>query len=227
MARRPNFGHEKRQKDIKKQQKRDEKAERKRARREAGEGDLHARLTALFAEGWQIWDRFSLEPREHDFHPFVPADYEVVLAALLPYQDSGAKFLEWGSANGVISIMADLLGCDACGIELDAGLVATARELAEKFGSGARFVEGSFLPAGYEWQATGGDGRLATIGEGPSGYRELGRHLDEFDMVFAFPWGGEEPMMLDLMRCYGRADARLMLNTVNEGIKTYQGGRLV
>ena len=31
--------------------------------------------------------------------------------------------------------------------------------------------------------------------------------------------------MLDLMRTYGRADARLFLNTVNEGIKTYQGGR--
>ncbi|MGH7593953.1 MAG: hypothetical protein ACRELE_08905 [Gemmatimonadales bacterium] len=227
MARRSNFGHEKRQKDIKKQAKRDEKAERKRAKREAGGEDLRTRLNALFAEGWQIWERFSLEPREHDFHPFVPADYEVVLETLLPYQGSGAKFLEWGSATGVITIMADLLGLDASGIELDATLVITARGLAEKSGSDARFAGGSFLPAGYEWHSPGGDGRLATIGDGPSGYRELGHHLDEFDIVFAFPWGGEEPMMLDLMRCYGRADATLYLNTVNDGIRTYRGGRLV
>ena len=224
MARRPNFGHEKRQKDLKKQEKRDEKAERKRARREAAGGDLRAPLTALFAEGWELWDRFSGQPREHDFHPFVPADYEVVLETLLPLRGSGATFLEWGSATGVITIMADLLGLDASGIELDPELVATARGLAERYGSDARFAEGSFLPAGYEWKSTGGDGRLATIGDGPSGYRELGRHLDEFDIVFAFPWGGEEPMMLDLMRTYGRSDARLFLNTVNDGIRGYLGG---
>jgi hypothetical protein len=227
VARRPNFGHEKRQKDIKKKEKREEKAARRLARREVGGEDLRARLTALFAEGWQVWERFSVEPREHDFHPFVPADYEVVLETLLPYRETGGKFLEWGSATGVISIMADLLGFESFGIELDAELVVTARALAEKYGSGAQFAEGSFLPAGYEWQSTGGDGRLATIGEGPSGYRELGHHLDEFDVVFAFPWGGEEPMMLDLMRTYGRADAKLFLNTVNEGIKIYQGGRLM
>ena len=36
MARKPNFGFEKRQKDIKKQQKREEKAEKKRLRALAG-----------------------------------------------------------------------------------------------------------------------------------------------------------------------------------------------
>lgn len=227
MARRPNFGHEKRQKDLKKKEKREEKAERKRARREVGSDELRTRLTELFAEGWQLWDRFSVAPREHDFHPFVPADYEVVLESLMPYRDTGGTFLEWGSATGVISIMADLLGFEACGIELDPELVKTARELAARYGSAAQFVEGSFLPAGYEWKSGAGDRRLATIGEGSSGYRELGRHLDEFDFVFAFPWGGEEPMMLDLMKTYGRPDALLFLNTVNEGIKTYRNDRLV
>jgi hypothetical protein len=37
MARRANYGFEKRQKEVKKQQKRDEKAEKKRLRREGGE----------------------------------------------------------------------------------------------------------------------------------------------------------------------------------------------
>ena len=37
MARRANYGFEKRQKEVKKQQKRDEKAEKKRLRREGGD----------------------------------------------------------------------------------------------------------------------------------------------------------------------------------------------
>jgi hypothetical protein len=39
VARRPNFGFEKRQKDIKKQQKRDEKAAKKRLKQELAAGD--------------------------------------------------------------------------------------------------------------------------------------------------------------------------------------------
>ena len=123
--------------------------------------------------------------------------------------------------------MADLLGFQAFGIELDKELVQIARELAVRGNSGATFARGSFLPQGYRFRPPDGDGRLATIGQGPSGYLEMGHHLDEFDLVFAFPWGGEEPMMLDLMRAYGRPDAHLLLNTVNDGVRVYRDGRLV
>ncbi|MSR03024.1 MAG: class I SAM-dependent methyltransferase [Gemmatimonadetes bacterium] len=186
---------------------------------------LRARVEALCTEGWAVWDQFALEVREHHFHPFVAADYEVVLAALLPHRGPGRRFLEWGSATGVITIMADLLGFEAYGIELDSSLVATARRLAEKFDSRARFAAGSFLPTGYRWQPSDGDGRTGTVGTGPSGYLQLGYALDDFDVVFGYPWGGEEPMMLDLMKTYGRSDGLLLLHTVNDGVKTYRNGR--
>lgn len=189
------------------------------------ESALEARLEALCTEGWAVWDRFAIEVRERHFHPFVAADYEVVLKALLPHRGPGLRFLEWGSATGVITIMADLLGFEACGIELDSSLVATARDLAERFHSGARFVAGSFLPTGYRWQPSNGDGRTGTVGTGTSGYPQLGYALDDFDVVFGYPWGGEEALMLDLMRSYGRADALLLLHTVNDGVKSYRGGR--
>ena len=188
---------------------------------------LEARLEALCTEGWAIWDRFAIEVREQHFHPFVAADYEVVLKALSAHRGPGLRFLEWGSASGVITIMADLLGFEAYGIELDSSLVGTARALAEKFGSGARFAAGSFLPTGYRWQPSDGDGRTGTVGTGMSGYLQLGRSLDDFDVVFGYPWGGEEAMMLDLMASYGRADALLLLHTVNDGVKAYRGGREV
>jgi hypothetical protein len=181
---------------------------------------LRARLTALFDDGWEIWEQFDREVRGRRWHPFIPADYESVLEALLPLRRPGLRFLEWGSASGVITIAADMLGFEAYGIELDAELVSMARHLAERVGSNARFAAGSFLPTGYHW----GDGRTGTIGEGESGYLALGRPLEDFDVVFGYPWDGEAPMMLDLMRRYGAADAVFLLNRPN-GVKVYQAGR--
>jgi len=151
----------------------------------------------------------------------------VVCQALLPWRRPGLRFLEWGSATGVITIMADLLGFEASGIELDASLVTTAHGLARQFDSRARFVAGSFLPTGYQWRPRGGDGRTGTLGTGPSGYLQLGRSLDEFDLVFGYPWDGEEPMMLDVMASYGRPDAVLLLHSANGGVTAYRGGRLL
>lgn len=188
---------------------------------------LRVRLLDLCHEGWEIWDRFSRSRDPDEFHPFIAAEYEVVLDALIPFRGEGLTFLEWGSATGVITILADFLGFQAYGIELDGELVAVARELATRHGSNATFAHGSFIPQGYRWRPRDGDCRMGTVGQGPSGYLELGRHLDEFDVVFAFPWGGEEPLMLDLMSAYGREDGLLLLNTVNQGVQAYRRGKLL
>jgi hypothetical protein len=187
---------------------------------------VRSRIRALLAEGWEIFERFDREVRQKGFHPFVAADYERVLEALLPLRAPGLRFLEWGSATGVVTIMADLLGFEAYGIELDAGLVDVAQRLAKQFESDARFVTGSFLPAGYKWRPANGDGRLGTIGVGVSAYPTLGHALDDFDVVYAYPWDGEAPMMLDLMRTYGSAKARFLLNG-DEGVQIYRNGRRV
>lgn len=175
-------------------------------------------------DGWEIWERFDREVRQRDFHPFVPADYDAVLRTLLPLRAPGLRFLEWGSATGVITIMADLLGFEAYGIELDPALVEIARGLAARHGSGARFAAGSFLPAGYRWRARDGDERLGTIGRGASGYQLLGRPLEDFDLVYGYPWNGEEAMMVDLMKHYGGSGARLLLHG-GDGGTIYRGGR--
>jgi hypothetical protein len=70
-----------------------------------------------------------------------------------------------------------------------------------------------------------GDRRTGTIGDGPSGYLALGRALEDFDVVFGYPWDGEAPLMLDLMRRYGRPDAVLLLNDTVHGVRAYPGGR--
>ena len=96
-----------------------------------------------------IFDRFYRQVRDRRFHPFVAAEYELVLEALRAHAKPGLRFLEWGSASGVITVMADLLGYEAYGIEIDSSLVETAIALAARFDSKAQFVSARFLPAGY------------------------------------------------------------------------------
>ena len=188
---------------------------------------LRARLSDLCTEGWAFFERFDREVREREFHSFIASEYEVVLEALMAHRAPGLTFLELGSASGVITIMADLLGYDASGIEIDTSLVGTARALAARFGSNARFVAGSFFPAGHSFRTKEGDGRTGTMGAGISAYLELGKALDDFDVVFGYPWGGEEPVMFDLMKRYGNPDGLLLLHGVNDGVKGYRGGKQV
>lgn len=178
----------------------------------------------MCTEGWALWERFDLEVRGREFHSFVAADYDVVLRALIAHRDPGKRFLELGSATGVITILADLLGFEAYGIELDSSLVATARSLATRFDSQARFVTGSFLPSGYRWEPGLSIWTEETTGIGQSGYLELGLALDDFDVVFGYPWGGEAAMMQDLMKKYGRRDGLLLLNDVNDGVRAFRPG---
>ena len=186
---------------------------------------LLARIAELQEEGQEIFHRFDREVRLNEWHPFVPADYPTVMRALLPLQNQGLRFLEWGSGTGVITIMADLLGYEAYGIEIDPELTTIARDLARRFNSNASFATGSYLPAGYIWRAQDGDRRLGTIGIAESAYPELGHPLDDFDVVYGYPWEGEEPVMHDLMRKRGARDAVLLLNGTH-GVRVFKGGKL-
>jgi len=182
---------------------------------------LRARIERVCEEGRAHFERFQREVRGERWHPYIPVDYGLIQRALVPLRERGRRFLEWGSATGVVTIIADLLGFEACGIELDADLVEVARELAAEHGSGARFAAGSFIPAGYRWQPADGDARLGTIGEGSPAYEELGLELDQFDVVYGYPWAGERPMMIDLFRHRGRRGARLLVPE-NDVIHTYR-----
>lgn len=187
---------------------------------------LRERLRSLCEDGRAMWARFASEVRRDAWHPFMPGAYEVVLRRLLPLRGPDRRFLEFGSATGVITIMADLLGFEACGIEIDPDLVSSAGRLARRHDSNARFAAGSFLPAGYVWRDERGDERLGTIEIGEPGYAELGLDLHHFDVVYAYPWHGEAPVVLDLMRRRGSPEATLLLHDHTRRVDVYRGGRL-
>ena len=48
--------------------------------------------------------------------------------------------------------------------------------------------------------------------------------MEEFDVVFGYPWTGEEDVMLDVMRQYGAPDALLLLYAPDDSVRMYRGG---
>ena len=123
-------------------------------------------------------------------------------------------------------ILADMLGYEACGIEIDPWLVQRSIQLAEQFGSRATFAEGSFVPEAYQHDVEHlADDRI-TITEGASAFAELGLELDDFDLVFAYPWPGEEDWLHTMVRGHARPGAILLTYDSRDGfVETVIGDR--
>jgi len=161
----------------------------------------------LLAESERIWRSLGGDFVK-GWQGFVPASYPDVYLALKRVRDRGPRFLEWGSGIGTIAIMADMLGFESYGIEINRSLVERAEDLAERFGSGATFVEGSFIPAGYRPpRGAGGPRGLRTIRTEGDGYGALGFEIADFDVVYGYPWPGEESLFEDIFDRYARRGA--------------------
>lgn len=150
---------------------------------------------------------------------FVPSDFKTVYHALQAIADanlaSGTSLCEWGSGFGVVASLASMLEFTACGIEIDKDLVDAARRLADDFGLPVEFAQGSFIPAGgeacaeeayvdnnaeYSWLITDAD----------DGYEELQLDPEDFDVIFAYPWPGEEYLITTLFEKYAAEGALLL-----------------
>lgn len=160
------------------------------------------------------------------FHPLVHADYRRVAAALRKLRPRAEKFLEWGSGVGTISIMADLLGYEAFGIERNARMLARAEDMAERFHSQATFIQGSYVPSELQDDLQYQSADFLTTTEGDPAYEEMGEELADFDLVYAFPWPGEEELHMEIMRRSAREDALLLLYASTDGLHLFQDGEL-
>ncbi len=81
------------------------------------------------------------------FH-FIPSDYELVWRSLdaLPR----GRFCEWGSGFGIATGLAELLGFDARGIEIDDQLADASRQLFLNLGLSSQIENGDYLSSQYE-----------------------------------------------------------------------------
>lgn len=174
------------------------------------------RFDDLLLAGAEIWRDYC---NEHAgiFHRVIPADHRLAIDVLRDQRQSASTFLELGSATGVITIIADLLGFDAHGIEIEPALVETAERLAEEMDSSATFVEGSFVPLDYRDSVDLLGSDYMTPTEGADAYADMGLEIADFDLVYAYPWPGEEDWLIEMVRQHGGPRTRLMIYTVRDG----------
>tara|TARA_R110002049_G_scaffold46487_1_gene135126 strand:- start:72512 stop:73174 length:663 start_codon:yes stop_codon:yes gene_type:complete len=189
----------------------------------ASHGSLESNLLVDFGDLWsdaqKIWDRYQDTPA---FSGYVSADYLAVYRALLPLCGTGMTFLEWGSGLGVVTIMANRMGFDACGIEAESGLVEHARELSRAYAPRAVFAMGSFFPDQFVGDETVTSATGRTIRNVNSAYGEIGKQLDEFDLVYAYPWPNERMLYRSVMRECGRRGAIFLTYDSRSGMDVLQ-----
>lgn len=159
---------------------------------------------------------------------FVPSDFKTVFHALQTITDtnlaSGTSFCEWGSGFGVVTLLASMLEFAACGIEIEQELVDESRKMADDFGLPGEFVQGSFIPPGAEScvdeaYAENNAEYSWLITDAEDGYDELQLGPEDFDIVFSYPWPGEEYLITSLFEKYAAEGALLLTYNSLESVR--------
>ena len=175
-----------------------------------------ARFDDVLRRAMELWHDFCAS-RDSEFHRVIPADLPSAIEMLQEQRQYGHTFLELGSATGAITILADLIGFEAYGIEIEPALVEVAERFAHEVGSGATFVEGSFVPKEYRDEVSLLEADYMTPTEGADAYAEMGLEIADFDLVYVYPWPGEEEWLIEMLRRFGGERTRLMVYTVRDG----------
>ncbi len=149
---------------------------------------------------------------------FAPSGFATVYRSLRAIAEAklapGNSFCEWGSGFGVVALAA-MLKFRAYGIEIERGLVDASKRLADDFGLPVQFVHGSFIPPGGGAYADGPCANnnaefFGVVTDADNAYCELGLDPDDFDLVFAYPWPGEEHVIEKLFAHYAAEGALLL-----------------
>jgi hypothetical protein len=154
---------------------------------------------------------------------FVPCNFELAYFALneiiAAHLATGGRFIEWGSGIGIVACLASSVGFDAVGIQIDLTLVPMANEIARAHAIGVQFVCGSFVPEGVTPRMDWADGVAWLTTTGQDGHEELELDPDDFDVVFAYPWPGEEQVIFDLFADVAAVGALLLTYHGIDGMK--------
>ena len=152
--------------------------------------------------------------RKTQIEQFVPADYELVCQSLLWLRQSqpldGNRFLEWGCGFAIVSAIAYQLGFDVVGIEAELDLITQGRQTMKAWEIPIELFRGNFLPPGAEGLAD--DPTHPSLGHDvPCGYAAMDSELDDFSVVYSYPWPGEDEFHADVFEKYARRGAYLMM----------------
>jgi hypothetical protein len=159
-------------------------------------------------------EEFTEATRNHPIPAFVPSDFMAAYGVLAAIEEqslaAGSLFCEWGSGFGIVTCLAAFREFEAYGIEIEPALVREAEQIASDFDLSAQFVEGNFVPPDAEGLAAT-PGEVAWLSmEGRNSYAELGLNVDDFDIIYAYPWPGEDDILGELFHRFAAEGALLV-----------------
>ena len=149
---------------------------------------------------------------------FLPSSFVEVYRAFQFIRDNhlatGDRMCEWGSGFGVVASLASINGFEAWGIEIQARLIEASRELADDFAMDVEFVHGSFVPSGSDHlidQAFAEqEGDISLEPHHDDAYADMGFSVDEFDVIFCYPWPNDIPLVERIFSQFASTGALLM-----------------
>jgi len=184
---------------------------------------LPSRVVELLNDADERIERLQHDRRDRPIAAFVPCDFALVQQAIAHITQltlaPGNRFVEWGSGAGVVACLAGMLGWDSVGIEIEQDLVDIAQGLAEDHQAQVEFVCGSFVPEDCHADLTEQRDINWLRTDGVDAYEWLGLDPDDFDLVFAYPWPGEEQIVFDIFAESAAVGALLLTYHGQEGIR--------
>ncbi|MGD9636969.1 MAG: hypothetical protein AB7U97_27055, partial [Pirellulales bacterium] len=132
---------------------------------------------------------------------------------------AGGRFLEWGSGIGIVACLAAELGFDSIGIEIEEPLVQIAESIASDHDIDVEFACGSYVPHGAEpFIDTAGEVTWLRT-DRPDSYADLDLEPEDFDLIYAYPWPGEEQVIFDLFERCASVGALLLTFHSQDGLR--------
>ena len=157
------------------------------------------------------WDQWTKKPIEQ----YVACDFRDVWRALSKLTASkiakGNTFCEWGCGFGIVTGLASQLGWEAIGIEAEAFLVDEARRFLMRNGLKGEILHGNFLPRGSERLARSQSNHASLFHQVENAYEQHELELDDYALVFAYPWPGEDHYLQEVFRHYAGNGALMLM----------------
>lgn len=186
--------------------------------------ELPAEAEAFVVEAERRIQCFLESDESLEVPAFVPSDARTFWRALAWVKEeghsSGRNLCEWGSGFGVNACLGSMLGFRAYGIETHGPLVREAERLARDFRLEVDFVRGSFLPPGADRITAEVQEEFAWLDEGGAdGHDLLEMEPDDFDLIAAYPWPGEERTLDRIFDRYAARGSLLITYHGREGLR--------
>jgi len=185
---------------------------------------LPSDVVRFLADADQRIDVFFEQGRHLKKMGFFPSDYEMGYRMLRALRGDGAppRMCEWGSGFAVIAGLAAILGYDVHAVEIDPRLNVAARSLLSDHDLRIDLLEGSFIPDDYARTEKISDLDTVTVMTGGEVWRDSDLEIEDFDVIFAYPWPSEEEQYCDIFGRFADYGAVLVTYSMTEGMRSYR-----